>query len=116
MAELLAISPRPTAVFATNNFIAYGALRALLEAGVRVPREMSLVTFDDLPEGWHEDPYLTALAQPAYEIGRRAAELLLERLAGVAQPKRQVIILPGELIIRRSSGPVRTSPRSVPDN
>ena len=113
MKEILAITPRPTAVFAANNFIAFGALRALREAGARVPDDMSLVTFDDLPEGWHDDPFLTVLAQPAYEIGRRAAELLLERLEGSAQPKRRVIILPGELIARRSSAPL-PAPESGP--
>jgi len=85
----------------------------LREAGARVPDDMSLVTFDDLPEGWHDDPFLTVLAQPAYEIGRRAAELLLERLEGSAQPKRRVIILPGELIARRSSAPL-PAPESGP--
>jgi LacI family transcriptional regulator len=106
MQEILAIAPRPTAVFAANNFIAFGALQALREAGLRVPDDMSLVTFDDLPEGWQEEPFLTVLAQPAYEIGRQAAELLFERLEGPARPARRVIILPGELIVRRSSGPV----------
>ena len=106
MQEILAIAPRPTAVFAANNFIAFGALQALREAGLRVPDDMSLVTFDDLPEGWQEEPFLTVLAQPAYEIGRQAAELLFERLEDPARPPRRVIILPGELIVRRSSGPV----------
>ncbi len=49
------------------------------EANVKVPDDMSLVTFDDLPEEWHDDPFLTVLAQPAYELGRQAAELLFER-------------------------------------
>jgi LacI family transcriptional regulator len=105
MKEILAIRPRPTAVFAANDFIAFGALRACMEAGARVPDDMSLVTFDDLPEGWQDEPFLTVLAQPAYEIGRQAAELLFERLEGPAQLARRVIILPGELIVRRSSGP-----------
>ena len=103
--EILAVEPRPTAVFATNNFIAFGALRALREANVNVPGDMSLVTFDDLPEEWHDDPFLTVLAQPAYELGRQAAELLFERLEKGAQGKRRVIVLPGAVIPRRSSGP-----------
>lgn len=103
--EVVATSPRVTAIFAANNFIAYGALRALREARIRVPDEMSLVTFDDLPEDWHDDPFLTVLAQPAYEVGRRAAALLFDRLGGNAKVKRRVIVLPGELIIRRSSAP-----------
>jgi len=103
--EILAIPERATAIFAANNFIAFGALRALRESGLRVPDDMSLVTFDDLPDDWHDDPLLTVLAQPAYEVGRQAAELLLDRLAGKDRTKRRVILLPGELIIRRSSAP-----------
>jgi len=105
--ELLAVSPRPTAIFAANNFIAFGTLRALREAGLRVPDDMSLVTFDDLPAEWHDDPFLTVLAQPAYEVGRRAAELLLDRIEKRLPVARQVQVLPGELIVRRSSAPPR---------
>ena len=105
--EILATELRPTAIFATNNFIAFGALRALREAGLHVPNDMSLVTFDDLPAEWHDDPFLTVLAQPAYELGRRAAALLLDRLEKGPAARRQVIVLPGELIVRRSSGAVR---------
>jgi LacI family transcriptional regulator len=103
--EILALRSRPTAILATNNFIAFGALRGLREAQVDVPGDMSLVTFDDLPEEWHDDPFLTVLAQPAYELGRRAAELLFERLEKGAQGRRRVIVLPGAVIPRRSSGP-----------
>jgi LacI family transcriptional regulator len=103
--EILAISPRVTAIFAANNFIAFGALRALRESGLRVPEDVSLVTFDDLPDDWHDDPLLTVLAQPAYDMGRQAAELLLDRLEGKDKSKRRVILLPGKLIVRRSSAP-----------
>jgi LacI family transcriptional regulator len=103
--QILAIQPRPTAILATNNFIAFGALRALREANLKVPDDLSLVTFDDLPEEWHDDPFLTVLAQPAYELGRQAAELLFERLEIGALGKRRVIVLPGAVIPRRSSGP-----------
>ena len=107
--QILANGGKPTAIFATNNFLAFGALRALREAGLRIPDDVSLVTFDDLPVEWHDDPFITVLAQPAYELGRRATELLLARLDAGAPTKRQVIVLPGELIIRRSSGPAPTA-------
>jgi LacI family transcriptional regulator len=110
--DILAISPRPTAIFAANNFIAFGALRALRECGLHVPDDMSLVAFDDLPDDWHDDPLLTVLAQPAYDVGRTAAELLLDRLAGKDESRRQVVVLPGELIIRRSSAPPAGSGRT----
>ncbi len=94
---------RPTAIFAANNFIAFGAIRALAEAGLRVPGDMSVVAFDDLPLEWVSDPFLTVAAQPAYEIGRRAAEMLLDRLSGAREAAGEDVVLPFELIIRRSS-------------
>lgn len=97
--------PRPTAIFAANNFIAFGVIRALREAGLRVPEDMSVVAFDDLPAGWVMEPFMTVAAQPAYEIGRRAAELLLDRIDGDAGAAGQTVVLPFELIIRHSSAP-----------
>ena len=104
---LAAGGERPTAIFAANNFIAFGAIRALREAGLRVPEDMSIVAFDDLPEGWVAEPFLTVAAQPAYEIGRRAATLLLDHISGDHDATGESIVLPFELIIRRSSGPPR---------
>jgi LacI family transcriptional regulator len=102
-AVLAAAGPRPTAIFAANNFIAFGAIRALREAGLRVPEDMSVVAFDDLPADWVMEPFLTVAAQPAYEIGRRGAELLLGRIAGDQDAPGESVVLPFELIIRRSS-------------
>lgn len=101
----LALAQPPTALVTGNNFIAIGALRALREAGLRVPDDISLVTFDDLPAAVIIDPFLTVAAQPAYEMGRRATALLLERLAEGGPPAPQEIVLPAKLIVRRSSGP-----------
>ena len=64
---------------------------------------MSVVAFDDMPLEWGIDPFLTVAAQPAYEIGRRAAVLLLDRIAGDPQTAGQDVVLPFELIIRGSS-------------
>jgi LacI family transcriptional regulator len=102
---LAAEGERPTAIFCANNFIGFGAIRALREAGLRVPDDMSVVAFDDLPEEWVSEPFLTVAAQPAYEIGHRAVTLLLDHIAGAAEPAGESIVLPFELIIRRSSGP-----------
>jgi LacI family transcriptional regulator len=106
--EMLAVpGDRPTAVLCANNFIGFGALRALRESGLRVPDQISVVAFDDLPEEWIAEPFLTVARQPAYEIGYRAATLLMDLIAGTRQPAGESVILPFELIIRRSSAPPR---------
>ena len=108
MRRILGSQRRPTAIFAANNFVAFGAIRALREAGLRTPEDMSIAVFDDLPPGWVFDPFLTVVSQPAYEIGRQAAELMLERLAGKAPAEARTIVLPSELITRRSTAPPRS--------
>ncbi|HEX7976242.1 MAG TPA: LacI family DNA-binding transcriptional regulator [Anaerolineales bacterium] len=105
--QALAANPRPTALFAANNFIAIGALRALRAFGLRVPEDMSLVGFDDLPPSLVTFPFLTVAAQPAYEMGQKATELLLSRLNENMPGAFQEIVLPTEVIVRQSSGPVR---------
>lgn len=101
--QALAVKPLPTALFAANNFIALGAYRAIRELGLRVPEDISIIAFDDLPLVM--EPFLTVVAQPAYEIGQRATELLLARLAGDGPTEPQEIVLPTHMIIRKSSGP-----------
>jgi LacI family transcriptional regulator len=101
--EAMSAEPRPTALFGANNFIALGALRALRELGVRVPEDVALVAFDDLPEAMVISPFLTVSAQPAQEIGRRGVDLLLDRLNDPDRPFQEVV-LPTELVIRKSSG------------
>jgi LacI family transcriptional regulator len=98
-------SLRPTAIFATNNFVAIGVMRALKEARLRVPEDVSVVAFDDLPMAITIDPFFTVADQPAYEMGQQATELLLARLAGDAPEGFQEIVLPAPVIVRRSSGP-----------
>ncbi len=95
--------PRPTALFATNNFIAIGVLHALEELGVLVPDEVAVVGFDDLPRAMVTFPFLTVAAQPAFEIGRRSVGVLLQRQEAPDRPAQEVV-LPTELVIRRSSG------------
>ena len=99
-------TPKPTALFAANNFIAIGALRALGDAGLRVPEDTSLVSFDDLTSELVIDPFLTVADQPAYEMGQLAAELLIARLSGSAANGYKEIVLPTEMIVRRSSRPL----------
>lgn len=104
--QVLRMSPPPTALFAVNNFIAIGALRALKDVGLQVPKDMSVVGFDDLPPRLIMQPSLTVVVQPAYEMGQQATELLLERLSGNAPEACREIILPTELIIRSSAAPL----------
>mgnify|MGYP006300208259 CR=1 FL=1 len=102
---ILALPERPTALFAVNNFIAIGAVRALREANVRIPEDMALVGFDDLPLALMVEPFLTVAAQPAYEMGAKATALLLERINAEETPDtHSEMVLPTELIVRRSSG------------
>lgn len=103
--QILTRNLRPTALVAANNFIAIGALRALRAAGLRVPKDMSLVAFDDLPAPIVIDPFFTVVSQPAYEMGQTATALLLERLAGNGPAAPQDIVLPTQLIVRNSSAP-----------
>ena len=102
--RMLAIQPRPTAVFATNNFIAMGAYAVLVEAGLSVPRDVAMVAFDDWPPGMVVDPFFTVVAQPAYEMGYKATVRLLSRLSGETVGSGQEMVLPFDLLVRRSSG------------
>ena len=104
-AQAVAADPRPTALLAANNFIAIGALKALRQAGLRVPQDLSIAAFDDLPEEMVVEPFLSVASQPAYEMGRRATELLLGRLSGEVSGDRQEIVLPVEIIVRDSIRP-----------
>ena len=98
-------APRPTALLAVNNFIANGALRALRDKGIRVPEDISVVSFDDIPVSINPMPFLTVAAQPAYEMGYQATQLLVARLANEGPDTVQKIILPVEILVRQSSGP-----------
>jgi LacI family transcriptional regulator len=98
-----ALRSGPTAVFATNNFLAIGALNFVREANIRVPEDVALVGFDDLPAHLITFPFLTVSAQPAYEMGATAARILFDRIAHPEVPVRHVV-LPTTLVERRSSG------------
>jgi LacI family transcriptional regulator len=105
--KFLQSEPRPTAIFAANNLLAIGVMRALREAQLRVPEDISVVAFDDLPLAITIDPFFTVAMQPAYEMGYKATELLLSRLnqdEPGTKTESSEIILPVEIIIRRSSG------------
>ena len=106
--QALAQPSPPTALFGANNFISIGAMKALRDQQLRVPEDVTLVSFDDLPVTlFIDEPFLTVAVQPAYEMGQKATELLLNRLIGEAPEECQEVILPIEIIQRKSSGPAR---------
>ncbi|MGC8780499.1 MAG: LacI family DNA-binding transcriptional regulator [Anaerolineae bacterium] len=95
---------RPTAIFAANNALAMGVIDAAGELGLRIPQDLALVCFDDLANSSRLFPFLTVAVQPAYEIGLKAAQLLLGRIeTRGAEPPRE-IILPTRMIVRHSCG------------
>ncbi|HEX6500860.1 MAG TPA: LacI family DNA-binding transcriptional regulator [Micromonosporaceae bacterium] len=112
MRELLATRPRPTACVSFNNLLTIGALTALREAKVAVPHEMSLISFDDLRLFALVDPPITAIAQPAYDMGAKAAELVFRMLDG-EEIDAETTILPTDFRLRASCAPPLVSTSSV---
>lgn len=104
--QAMQLSPRPTALFGMNNFISIGALKALQEMKLRCPQDVSVVSFDDLPNSLVVEPFLTVVAQPAYEIGQCATQLLLQRVASPNHTPIQDIVLPTQFIPRQSTQPL----------
>ena len=101
--ELLDLPDPPTAILAGNNLMTLGALSAIRERGLRVPQDLSLVSYDDVPWASAFNPPLTAVSQPGYEMGRHAAALLLRRIESPDVPV-EVTVLEPSLIVRGSSG------------
>jgi LacI family transcriptional regulator len=105
--KAVAATPRPTALFATNNFIGIGVLKALQELGLRVPDDIAVVSFDDLPSSMVIFPFLTVAAQPAYEMGKKAVEILINKLGSEPPVQCQEVVFPVEIVVRQSSGRLR---------
>lgn len=100
--KMLSSSNRPDAILATNSMIAAGVLQAIRECNLTIPDDIALVTFDETTWASLVQPAITLIAQPTYEIGKTAAELLLQRVAEPTRSTRQVI-LKGQLVVRGSS-------------
>jgi len=104
--RILKSKRRPTAVFASNDLSAFGLMAVLQQNGLRVPEDISVVGFDDLPAAaqWH--PALTTVRQPVDELGRAAVNTLLALISGLGAAATHVT-LPTELVVRQSTASVR---------
>ena len=102
--QLLDQHPAITAIFAYNDFMAIGALRAAHERSLRIPQDLSIVGFDDLPQAQFTCPALTTVQQPKLEMGKKGAELLLDLINGKSPSKEYLRPLKVQLIVRESAG------------
>ena len=99
--KLLARPARPTAIFASNDVMAMSVMDAVRECDLRVPEDVSVIGFDDIPQAGHVRPALTTVRQPLEQMGRVAAQMLLDMLKD-PEAKPQRIELPTELVVRDS--------------
>lgn len=99
--ELLSLPDPPTALFVCNGLMMIGALETIHARGLRIPRQVAIVGFDELSLSAVFNPPLTVVRQPAYEVGKSAAELLLKRLEDPKRPATSLRLLPS-LVIRKS--------------
>lgn len=103
---LLGIVPPPSAIFASNDISAFGAMDAARECGHRIPEDISILGFDDIPQASIVYPKLTTVRQPLEQMGQVAVKMLLEQIEHRSHPPQR-ITLDTQLIIRDSCGPVR---------
>lgn len=114
--RLLASGMLFTALFAFNDISAIGAIRALREAGLRVPQDVSVLGFDDIPSASFQNPSLTTVRQPLRNMGLLAAETVLGQIAGNAtRPSSKLIQVDPELIVRESTGTASPRLSNQPD-
>ena len=101
--KLLASAQPPTAIFAISDMLALGAMRAIKAAGLRVPHDIALAGFNDIPMAGMVDPPLTTITAPADAAGREAMKMLQGLIAG-KQPLQKRMVLPTSLVVRQSCG------------
>ncbi len=106
--QLLAMRPRPTAIIAGGNQVLAGVVRALVRNRIAIPDDISLVTCDEVTLSELHSPPIASVGRDTLELGRVAADLLLERLAGSAEPR--TVLLQTSFTPRGSCGPVRRGP------
>ncbi len=104
--KLLLTEPRPTALLCANDLLALDALRGLIDAGVRVPEDVSVIGFDDIDFCANARVPLTTVAVPRYQIGAAAAGLLLDEIDHPGTHAHQQVVYQPRLVVRASTGPV----------
>lgn len=98
---------RPTALFTTNGTTASGALKTIYAAGLSTPRDIAFATIDEIATEEFFQPRITSVVQPAFDIGHRAVEVLLDRIAkGKSSAPKIAVRLPANLVVRDSSAPL----------
>ncbi|MCL5075695.1 MAG: LacI family transcriptional regulator [Chloroflexi bacterium] len=105
MQHLLSLKPPITAVLAYNDIMAIGALKAISDRGLSVPRDISVVGFDDIPPAAYTDPPLTTVAMPKVEMGRIAAQRLMQMVDSGPGAEKKDIVLETHLVVRGSTAP-----------
>lgn len=103
MQALLALSSSPTAVFVASDVVAFGAIAAIRDAGKRVPEDVAIIGFDDVPISRYFTPALTTVRLPAVEQGRRGGEILIDLIEGKPIVESR-LVLPTQLVVRQSCG------------
>jgi LacI family transcriptional regulator len=100
-----------TALFCFNDMAAMGAIRAIKDSGLTVPGDISVVGFDDNTSAAFSIPSLTTVHQPLFEMGKRAAEILLDKIADRDKKYPKEVMMSPELVVRESTGPANTGNR-----
>lgn len=102
MMELLHLHERPAAIFAGNDVIAYGAIKAIKDSLLKIPDDISIVGFDDDFLSRYLNPPLTTVSLPAAGLGSESAKLLIRLILGKKQVNPKQVILPSHLLIRKT--------------
>jgi LacI family transcriptional regulator len=103
MKDLLSLNKTPSAVFVASDVVAIGAKAAIVEKGLRIPEDIALVGFDDVPLARYLDPPLTTVRLPASELATRASQMLIQ-LINNETPAEKLVLLESQLIVRQSCG------------
>jgi DNA-binding LacI/PurR family transcriptional regulator len=105
--SLLKAPHRIDALFTANNHLTVAVIEAMNELNLRIPHDLAVISFDDIELFKLTNPGITAVAQPVEEIGKKAFQLLLDQMNGKEKPTKNKVVLPVDLVIRRSCGSVK---------